>query len=54
MNPSQEEIDIYAAFFPKSELSDIVHATTCLYASAVLITNNNYFKKIKKSKIIEV
>ena len=38
VDPSQEEIDTCAAFFPESELSDIVHAATCLYADAVLIT----------------
>jgi len=54
VNPSQEEIDICAAFFPESELSDIVHAATCLYADAVLITNDNHFNKIKKAEIIEV
>jgi len=54
VNPSQEEIDACAAFFPESELSDIVHAATCLYADAVLITNDNHFNKIKKAEIIEV
>lgn len=54
VNPSQEEIDICAAFFPESELSDIVHAATCLYADAVLISNDNHFNKIKKAGIIEV
>ncbi len=54
MNPSQEEIDICAAFFPESEFSDIVHAATCLYANAVLITNDNHFNRIKKAEIIEV
>jgi predicted nucleic acid-binding protein len=54
VNPSQEEIDTCAAFFPESELSDIVHAATCLYADAVLITNDNHFNKIKKAEIIEV
>ena len=54
VNPSQEEIDTCAAFFPESELSDIVHAATCLYANAILITNDNHFNKIKKAEIIEV
>jgi len=54
VNPSQEEIDACAAFFPESELSDIVHAATCLYADAILITNDNHFNKIKKAEIIEV
>jgi len=53
VNPSQEEIDACAAFFPESELSDIVHAATCLYADAVLITNDNHFNKSKKPKSIE-
>jgi len=54
VNPSQDEIDTCAAFFPESELSDIVHAATCLYADAVLITNDNHFDKIKNAKLIEV
>lgn len=54
VNPSQEEIDICAAFFPESEISDIVHAATCLYADTILITNDNHFSKIKEAKIIEV
>ena len=54
VNPSQEEIDICATFFPDSEISDIVHAAKCLYADAILITNDNYFNKIRAAKIIEV
>lgn len=54
VNPSQEEMDTCAAFFPESELSDIVHAATCLYVDAILITNDNHFNKIKKAEIIEV
>lgn len=54
VNPSQEEIDTCAAFFPESELSDIVHAATCLYADAILISNDNHFNRIKKVGIIEV
>jgi predicted nucleic acid-binding protein len=37
-----------------TELSDIVHAATCLYANAVLITNDNHFNKIKNFGVIEV
>jgi hypothetical protein len=54
VNPSQEEIDACATFFPESELSDIVHAATCLYADAILITNDNHFGKIKNSGLVEV
>ena len=54
VNPSQEEIDACAPFFPESELSDIVHAATCLYSGAILITNDNHFNKIRKSGLIEV
>jgi predicted nucleic acid-binding protein len=54
VNPSQEEIDVCAPFFPKSELSDIVHAATCLYADAILITNDNHFNKIKNSGLVKV
>ncbi len=54
MNPSQEEIDTCAAFFPESELSDIVHAATCHYADAILISNDSHFNKIKKAELIEV
>jgi hypothetical protein len=48
VNPSQEEMDVCGAFFPESELSDIVHAATCLYADAILITNDAHFNKIRK------
>ena len=54
VNPSQEEIDICATFFPDSEISDIVHAAKCLYADAILITNDKLFNKIRAAKIIEV
>ena len=54
VNPSQEEIDACALFFPESELSDIVHAATCLYADAILITNDNHFNKIKNDGLVEV
>ncbi len=54
VNPSQEEIDACAPFFPESELADIVHAATCLYADAILITNDNHFKKIKNSGLVKV
>jgi hypothetical protein len=54
VNPSQDEIDTCGAFFPESEMSDIVHAAACLYADAVLITNDRHFDKIKKAGIFEV
>lgn len=54
VNPSQDEIDACAEFFPESELADIIHAATCLYADAVLITNDNHFNKIKKAGIVKV
>lgn len=54
INPSQEEIDICAVFFPENELSDIVHAATCLSVGAILITNDNHFNKIKEAGLIEV
>jgi hypothetical protein len=54
VNPLQEEIDVCAPFFPESELSDIVHAATCLYVDAILITNDSHFNKIKDSGLIEV
>lgn len=54
VNPSQEEIDACAEFFPENELSDIVHAATCLSVGAILITNDNHFNKIKEARLIEV
>ena len=48
VNPSQEEIDTCASFFPESELPDVVHAATCLYADAILVTNANHFNKSKE------
>jgi hypothetical protein len=54
VNPLQEEIDVCAPFFPESELSDIVHAATCLCVDAILVTNDNHFNRIKESGPIEV
>lgn len=53
-NPSQEEIDACAPFFPESVLSDAVHAATCLYVDAILITNDKHFDRIKKNEPVEV
>jgi predicted nucleic acid-binding protein len=54
VNPTQEEIDACAPFFPESELSDVIHAATCLYLDAVLITNDKHFDRIKKDGLVEV
>ncbi len=54
VNPSQVEIDVCAPFFPESELSDVVHAATCLYLDVVLITNDKHFDKIKRDGLVEV
>ena len=54
VNPTQAEIDACAPFFPESELSDVVHAATCLYLDAVLITNDKHFDKIKEDGLVEV
>lgn len=54
VNPSQEEIDACAPFFPESELADVVHAATCLSVDAILITNDKHFNQIKADGIIEV
>jgi predicted nucleic acid-binding protein len=40
INISDEEIQICRQFFPDSQLSDAVHAATCLQSKAVLITND--------------
>ncbi len=37
-----------------SELSDIVHAATCLSVGAILITNDNHSNNIKKARLVEV
>ncbi|MBN2250955.1 MAG: PIN domain-containing protein [Candidatus Altiarchaeota archaeon] len=54
VNPTQAEIDVCAPFFPESELSDVVHAATCLYLDAVLITNDKHFDRIKEDGLVEV
>ena len=33
---------------------DVVHAATCLYLDAVLITNDKHFDRIKVNGLIEV
>ena len=54
VNPTQAEIDACAPFFPERELSDVVHAATCLHLDAVLITNDRHFDRIKEDGLIEV
>ena len=54
LNPTQAEIDACAPFFPERELSDVVHAATCLHLDAVLITNDKHFDRIKEDGLIEV
>ncbi len=54
LNPTQAEIDACAPFFPERELSDVVHAATCLHLDAVLITNDRHFDRIKEDGLIEV
>lgn len=52
-NPTEGEISKCATFF-ETGFADIIHAATCLGVDAVLITNDNHFNEIKKSKLIEV
>lgn len=41
-------------YFPRSELSDVMHAATCLKEDAILITNDKHFEKINNEGLIEV
>lgn len=41
-------------YLPEGEAADIMHAAACLQSSAVLVTNDRDFDKIKESGIIEV
>ena len=54
IDQSEEEVARCKPFFPVSQSSDVVHAATCLNASAVLITNDRHFDKIRDSGLIRV
>ncbi len=41
-------------YFPKSELSDVMHAATCIKENSILITNDKHFDKINNEGLIEV
>ncbi len=47
-------VKICRPYFPKEETADVLFAATCLQEDAVLITNDNHFRRIRKAGIIEV
>jgi len=49
-----ESITRCKPLFPEVQEADILHAATCLSASAILISNDRHFDKIKEAGIIEV
>ena len=54
IDPSRRSLDVCRPFFPESQYADIVHAATCLEASATIVTNDSHFKKIQEAGLIEV
>ncbi|MFQ6137474.1 MAG: type II toxin-antitoxin system VapC family toxin [Candidatus Hydrothermarchaeales archaeon] len=50
----RDSILVCKTYFPKSELSDIIHAATCIKEDSVLITNDKHFDKINNEGLIEV
>ncbi len=51
---NKEKIKICKKYFPKSELKDVIHASTALETGAIFITNNKHFNKIRNKGIIKV
>ena len=54
VDPSHKSLEICRPFFPEGQYADIVHAATCLETGAILITNDNHFRKIREAGIIKV
>ena len=51
---SEQEICKCRQFFSPDAAADIIHATACLHARAILISNDAHFKGISEAGIIEV
>ena len=51
---SEDEVQRCKSFFPESQASDVVHAATCLHTTAILITNDKHFDKIRDADLIRV
>lgn len=41
-------------FFSEGQEADILHASTCLSAGGILISNDQHFEKIRQARMIEV
>ncbi|MBE8539846.1 PIN domain-containing protein [Geoglobus acetivorans] len=54
IEPDYESIEVCKRFMPENEFADLYHASTCLKAEAVMITNDKHFDKIKKAGLIRV
>ncbi len=50
----KDSVLVCKTYFPKSELSDIMHAATCMKEDSILITNDKHFDRINKEGLIEV
>ena len=51
---TKEKIQTCIEYFHESQAKDVIHASTCLEANAILITNDKDFETIKKEGIIQV
>ncbi|NOY11353.1 MAG: PIN domain-containing protein [Archaeoglobi archaeon] len=54
VEPDIHSVEICKKFMPKNEFADIYHASTCLKADAILITNDKHFDEIKKRRVIQI
>jgi len=54
IEPDYENIETCKMFMPEDEFADLYHASTCLKAEAIMITNDRHFDKIKKAELIRV
>lgn len=54
VNVDRDSILACKDYFPESELSDVVHAATCMKEGSIIITNDKHFDKICSEGLIEV
>lgn len=54
IEPGHDHIEQCKPFILEGEYADLYHATTCLKANAILVTNDKDFDRIAKTDVIKV
>jgi len=54
IEPDHDHIEQCKPFILEGEYADLYHATTCLKANAILVTNDKDFDRIAKTDVIKV